>query len=392
MNKPVYVFVNRVYPPAGGATGELLREMAEGLVADGARVVVVTGSAGERPGKLQRETVNGVEVVRVWSPPLRRSSHWKRALDYAVLYPQFAWHVARLGSVEAVVSMTDPPMQMILAPWAGMRAWRKIHWAQDVYPDLAVKLGVIPEGSLLAKLLAYFANHALRSHDDVVVPGRCMREALISRGISARRLEVIPNWSAIKAASADEVSAMRRRHGWGEEFVVLYSGNLGLAHDFDTVADAVRHCEGARIRFVIAGEGPRLDQLREAMAGFPRVTFLPPQPKQDLAAFLGAPDIHLVTVGKGLSGLVVPSKTYGILAAGRPIIYVGGPTDEVARVITEAGAGIVVKNGDGAGLAKVLRELAGSGSRVDRMAAGAQEASRDFTLAKAMAKWRGLFQ
>ena len=158
------------------------------------------------------------------------------------------------------------------------------------------------------------------------------------------------------------------------------------------MVDSARHCEGARIRFVIAGDGPRLDQLREAMAGFSQVTFLPPQPEKDLAAFLGAADVHLVTVRAGLSGLVVPSKTYGILAAGRPIIYVGGSADEVARVITESGAGVVVKNGDGVVLAKVLRELAASGSRVNQMAGKALEASREFTMAKAMAKWRGLFQ
>lgn len=392
MSKPVYVFVNRVYPPAGGATGELLRELAEALASAGARVVVITGSIAGNPGGLRRGMENGVEIIRVWSPTLRRSSHWERALDYAVLYPQFAWHVARLGQVEAVVSMTDPPMQMVLVPLVGTRAWRKIHWAQDVYPELAERLGVIPENGWLAKVLRWAANQALRRHDDVVVAGRCMREALLDRGLSARRVEIIPNWSPLSAPSADEVRAVRRKLGWEKEFVVLYSGNLGLAHDFDTVAKAVRQCAGGGIRFVFAGAGPRLAELRAAVADFAHVTFLPSQPKEDLAAFLGAADIHLVTVRGQLSGLVVPSKTYGALAAGRPVVYIGATTDEVARMISDSGSGVVIKNGDGDALAEILRELARQPERVEGMAAKAREESKQFTLAKALVKWKGLFQ
>jgi glycosyltransferase involved in cell wall biosynthesis len=387
MRKPVYLFINRVYPPAPGATGELLKQLAEGLVQDGARVVVV---AGAHEGCPRRGKVHGVEVVRVWSPPLRRSRHWQRAMDYAVLYPQFAWHMVMCGEVEAVVSMTDPPMQMLLAPVAGWRAWRRIHWAQDVYPELAEELGVIPAGGVAARLLRGAANAALRRHDDVVVPGRCMREELIRLGVSARRIEVIPNWSPVGRAADADVAAMRRRLGWDGKFAVVYSGNFGLAHDFDPVIDAVRKLAGGRMVFVFAGDGPRLGELRSALGGAAHVQFLPSQAPGDLAAFLGAADVHLVTVRREAGGLVVPSKAYGILEAGRPLVYIGGDGDEIARVLRETGAGIVVRNDDAVGLCAVLSGLAGDADRVRRMGEAASAVAREFTRAKAVRKWKDL--
>lgn len=387
MAKPVYLFTNRVYPPAPGATGELLRQLAEALAEDGSRVVVVTGA---HEGCPHRSLLNGVDVIRVWSPPLRRSSHWQRAMGYAALYPQFAWHMLLARDVDAVVSMTDPPMQMLIVPLAGFRAWRKIHWAQDVYPEVAGELGVIPAKGLLSRTLRWLANSAMRRHHDVVVPGRCMREVLIGLGVSARRLEVIPNWSSLKAPAAGQVETMRRKLGWEGKFVVLYSGNLGLAHDFDTVAEAVRLLQGESVVFAFAGEGPRRDELRNLLVGAENVRFLPPQPAEELAAFLGAADLHLVTVRPGLGGLVVPSKTYGIMACGRPLVYVGRQKDEIGRLIGETGAGMVVRNGNAGVLAEAIRGLAKDDRKMRLMGEAALKASENFTQNQTIGKWRGL--
>lgn len=387
------VFVNRVYPPAGGATGELLRELAEALADGGVRVVVLTGPAPESRGGMRRETVNGVEVIRVRGLSFRRLSHWRRTLGYAVLYPQFAWQIWRLGRVDALVTMTDPPMQLALGLLSGRRVRQQFHWAQDVYPELAERLGVIHEGGMVARLLKKISSKVMRGCEDVIVPGRCMRDVLLARGVSAAHIEVIPNWSPMVRADDKDISTMRSRFGWQGKFIVLYSGNIGLAHDFDTVAEAVRMCrrEG-RLHFVFAGEGPRLTELRAALEGVPHVKFLPPQTSEDLPAFLAAADVHLVTVRKGLSGMVVPSKTYGILAAGRPVIYIGHEPDEVARLLAESGAGVVLANDDSAGLARTLQQLANQPERVRIMAAKAYEASKKFMFANALRKWKELLQ
>jgi colanic acid biosynthesis glycosyl transferase WcaI len=379
MRRPTYVFTNRVYPPVGGATGELLKELAEGLVSGGARVIVVTS---KQQGVRSNEVVNGVEVIRVGSAPFTRASHWRRALSYLGLYPQLMWQVWKLGKVEAVVSMTDPPLQVAAVTIASREGVKKVHWAQDVYPELAEELGVIPRGGLLARVLRVVSTWTLRMQDEVVVVGRCMRERLIERGVDAEKIEVIPNWSSVKPVGAEQVTVMRRRLGWEGKFVALYSGNIGLAHDFETLVGAAKLLKDAGVQMVFAGEGPRSEQLRRDTADLAHVSFLPPQAKEDLSAFLAAADVHLVSVRAGLEGLVVPSKAYGILAAGRPILYVGDPNSEVARVITESGCGGIIPNGAGAVLAEAIRQAARSGRQ--------PQSSQVSDFALVLAKWRDL--
>ena len=454
-----YIFTNRVYPPVGGATGKLLKELAEGLVAGGDRVVVVTsrrdqgtksrssqrrtetargaaegklkdeGTKGQeaegirheegvsvgrcfgvseetrpgeewpqrgarghgedlRPTDLKLKTPTGVEVIRVGTATFTRASHWRRALSYLTLYPQLMWQVWRLGKVDAVVSMTDPPLQVAAVTLVSCRARKKIHWAQDVYPELAEELGVIVRGGILARVLRAVSTWALRRQDEIVVVGRCMRERLIARGIDAGKIEVIPNWIQVAAVSADEAVAMRRKLGWGEKLVALYSGNIGLAHDFETLVEAAKLLEGSGVRMVFAGEGPRLEEVRRATAGLAQVTFLRPQPKEELGAFLAAADVHLVTVRAGLEGLVVPSKAYGILAAGRPVMYVGSADSEIAKLLNESGAGRVFPYGDARGLAEALKSAAAASDTFQRIGASAMRSAGGWTFVKALAKWR----
>ncbi len=423
---PTYVFTNRVYPPVGGATGELLRELAEGLVAGGARVVVVTGrTEEERSGDrcqsaegeqrssgasgpqsfgkavadgeanrrektqedlrltdLKPKTPDGVEVIRVGTARFTRTSHGRRALSYLGLYPQLMWQVWKLGRVDAVVSMTDPPLQVAAVTLASCRAKKKIHWAQDVYPELAEELSVIGRGGLLARVLRAVSNWALRRQDEIVVVGRCMRERLIRRGIGAEKIEVIPNWSPVGSVSADAVLAVRQKLGWDGKFVALYSGNIGLAHDFETLVGAAKLLEGAGVTMVFAGEGPRLEEVKRTTVGMAHVSFLPPQPKEELGAFLAAADVHLVTVRAGLEGLVVPSKAYGILAAGRPMIYVGPRDSEVACLLDETQAGQVVANGDSTALASMLKQRAEAPRLPQTVIA------EEFALPKALGRWK----
>lgn len=402
-------------------------ELTECLAAGGARVVVVTSRVerdeetkrprdeqakgvrdkeaeentetgerreerGGRGAGRGRETVNGVEVIRVGTAPFTRASHWRRAMSYALLYPQFAWQVWKLGAVDAVVSMTDPPLQVAAVMLGARKARKRIHWAQDIYPELAEELGVIGRGGLLARVLRSISTWALRKQDEVVVVGRCMRERLIARGVDARSIEIIPNWSPIAEPPEEAAAGMRRRMGWGDGFVALYSGNLGLAHDFTTLAEAAKMLRGSHVRMVFAGEGPRLLEAKAAAAGMDNVSFIPPQPKEDLAAFLAAADVHLVTVRENLGGLVVPSKIYGILAVGRPVACVGSAGSEVTQILEESGAGISVNNGDAAALAEVLKDLAANPAGAAAMGRKARVAAKGFTFAKALEKWREILE
>jgi len=395
-----YVFTNRVYPPVGGATGELLKELAEGLAARGDRVVVVTsrGPRDQRRGGLKDqgdqgyETINGVRLIRVGTTPFTRASHWRRAMSYAGLYPQFAWQVRKLGAVDAVISMTDPPLQIAMVTFAAGRAKKRIHWAQDVYPELAEELGVVSRSGLLARALRTVSTWALRRQDEIVAVGRCMRERLVRRGVDAERIEVIPNWSSVTPVAPEQVQAMRKRLGWNGKFIALYSGNIGLAHDFETLVGAAKLLEGGGVQMVFAGEGPRLAELKTAMQGMRNVFFLPSQAKEDLSAFLAAADVHLVSVRAGLEGFVVPSKAYGILAAGRPLLCVGPSVSEIAVLLVESGAGMVFANGDASGLADVLTKLSGDPARIRMLEEQALKVANEFTLGKSVLHWHSVLE
>jgi glycosyltransferase involved in cell wall biosynthesis len=307
-------------------------------------------------------------------------------LSYLTLYPQLMWQVWKLGAVDAVVSMTDPPMQVAAVTLASCRAKKKIHWAQDVYPELAEELGVISRGGLLARVLRAVSTWALRRQDEVVAVGRCMRERLVRRGVDAGKIEVIPNWSPVRAVSAASVGAMRKKLGWDGKFIALYSGNIGLAHDFETLVGAAKLLEGGGVQVVFAGEGPRLEQVRRETEGLGHVAFLPPQAKDHLSAFLAAADVHLVTVRAGLEGLVVPSKAYGILVAGCPMIYVGPRDSEVACLLDETNAGQVVANGDSIALASMLRKMAEAPRSRQTVIA------EEFALPKALGRWKEILK
>jgi hypothetical protein len=158
--------------------------------------------------------------------------------------------------------------------------------------------------------------------------------------------------------------------------------------------DEARRVEAARLlepsgaRIVFAGEGPRLEELCRTVEALPHVSVIPPRPAEELAAFLGAADLHLVSIRPDLAGLLVPSKIYGILAAGRPVLHVGPDEAEAARLLSESGAGLSFQSGDATGLARTVRELISDHARRARLGENARRAAEDFTFTKALARWR----
>jgi colanic acid biosynthesis glycosyl transferase WcaI len=346
------LFINRVYPPSNGATGEMLRDLAVGLVSQGVEVTILCmaerGTVDER--------IDGVRVVRIGGVFSRRNT-LLRAAAYVFMIPSLLVRALLMRRTDAVVTMTDPPMLAVLGPMiAFFKRNRIIHWAQDLYPEVAEELGVLPRGSAATRLLREVSSIALRHSDAVVSIGRCMTARLRGRGVVYGRIREIPNWAPPVAPVPPGENKFRASLGIGDAFVVAYSGNMGLAHEFDAVLDAASLLSGRRGVFLMIGGGPRrADVEAEALRrGLGNMRFLPPQPRGDLAESLSAADAHLVTMRANLCGLVVPSKFYGVLAAGRPCLFVGPGDSEVARVIKESGAGRVLDPGDGEGLAAAI--------------------------------------
>ena len=356
---PSILFINRVYPPDSGATGRVLEHAARGFAEAGWDVTVLTtASSRESVGEEMRE---GIRIVRV-GILFSKKNLIARALGYALMIPGLLLKALILPRHDVVVTKTDPPMLAVVGPviqW--VKGSRLIHWAQDLYPEVAEECGVLPKGGALAGTLRYFSTRAIRSHDLILAVGRCMAGRLVARGIPGESIRVMPN-----AGIEGDIlpvprgkSAFRTTHGIGDEFIIMYSGNMGRAHEFSTVLKAahiLKESGEKQILFLFVGEGPEEIPLRDAVAGLDlgNIRFLPPQSSADLSESLGMGDLHLVTMKEGMSGLVVPSKFYGVMAAARPILFVGSPESEVAQVILENRIGEVIAPGESEKLASTI--------------------------------------
>jgi glycosyltransferase involved in cell wall biosynthesis len=356
---PSVLFTNRVYPPASGATGAVLAEMAGALVDRGWEVTVVTGPADGAQASEITET--GVRVERVGALRFTRESTWKRAVAYLSHYPAMLTRMLRLPRPDVVVTKTDPPLQLVLgALFHRITGVRAVHWAQDLYPEIAEALGVIPEDGALANVLRHVSTTSLCNHEHVVAVGRCMKERIEARGLPGSDVSIVPNWPPSSVSQVMHANnPFRRENDLEDDFVVMYSGNMGLAHPFDAVLDAAERLQETHedVRFLFVGEGPRKSDLQSQakQRHLSNVSFLPFQPYEHLARSLSAADLHLVTMEPEAEGLVVPSKMYGALAAGRPALFLGPERSEAARLVREQDCGTVLANPSGSSLAAAIQ-------------------------------------
>jgi glycosyltransferase involved in cell wall biosynthesis len=229
--------------------------------------------------------------------------------------------------------------------------------------DAAVAVGLVPARGLRARLGRWLEALSFRSADAVVALGPCMAARLRGHGVDPRRLHVLGVWADAREVPATPPGSgpLRAELDLAGRFVVMYSGNAGLSHDFRAACAAMDAlADDDRFVFLFAGGGRRLPELREhaRRRGLANVRFLPYFPRERLGEALGLADAHLVTLRRGLEGVVVPCKLYGAMAAARPVLFVGPAESTAALEVRRAGAGLCLAPEDGAGLAAALRRLA----------------------------------
>ena len=345
--RPRLLVLNQYYWPGVEATAQLLSELCEALVAD-FDVTVVTGRLrdGSRVG---HENRNGVEIIRVPSTTFDRRTLLPRAVNYATFLAGALW--AGMGSrkPDVVLCMTDPPMIGDIAlPVARRFGAPLVVVSQDVFPEIAVLLGRLEHRAVIAVLERMIARYLCQA-DQVVAIGETMRTRLEAKGAPPERIAVVPNWVDTAALSPQpRANAWSRRHGLESKFVVMHSGNVGQAQDLDTLVGStmlLRDLDDLAV--LVVGGGSRLSELKaladriEADA----VRFIPYQARELLSLSFSAADIHYVGLARGLAGYVVPSRLYGVLAAGRPAIVSADVESETARLVQEVGCGLVVPPG-----------------------------------------------
>jgi colanic acid biosynthesis glycosyl transferase WcaI len=400
--KSKIIFINRFFFPDHSATSQILTDLAMALTARGSRVQVITSRLRyDAPDQrlAPRETLEGVEIARVATSGFGRGNLVGRAFDYLTFYLSAACVLLRrLRPGDVVVAKTDPPMlSLIAAPVAWMRGARLINWLQDIFPETAEVLGVGGGrfGKSSMSLLKRLRNASLRRAHLNIVLGTKMARRVEACGVPPARIRVIHNWADGKLIHpiAPQHNHLRRAWGLSDAFVVGYSGNFGRAHDIETLLDAIVRLERTTlrprigdeaatyalaasggyveirastavaprpIRWLFVGGGALSRRLRSEVErlGLKSVQFRPYQPRDRLAETLCVPDVHLISLRPELEGFIVPSKYYGIVAAGRPAIFIGDGDGEIARILLESATGKVVPEGDGAALAEAVSAYA----------------------------------
>ena len=407
------LFVNRYFHPDHAATSLLLSDLAFALSQQGYQVTVVTSrlrydGSDRLPA---RETIQGVDVRRVWSSQWGYGGLLGRAFDYGSFYVTAAWCLWRLTRRnDIIVAKTDPPLLSVMgALIAKLKGARLVNWLQDIFPEVAETLNVGggPAG-VVFRLIRPLRNWSLQQACTNVVVGAKMAERVEAEGIPPNRIRIISNWSDDSLIVPIDPTENKLRKNWGlhDFFVVGYAGNLGRAHDVVTIIAAIAQLQeqanGApltdvahRISFTFVGGGVQLARLeREARERrFTNVQVHPYQPREHLAETLGVADLHLVSLNPKLEGLIVPSKFYGIAAAGRPTIFIGAVGGEIARLIDQAGCGFAVAPGDVKALVDRILQLAGNPELCRRLGARARAAFEErWDKGSAVEQWQQLLR
>lgn len=379
---------NEYYPPDTSATAKMAAQVAETL-AQRHQVTVVAGRPSYDPDEfypyalLHREKRNNVTVERVGSTAYPRHQMKRRISNY-LSYLALAVPRAIAIRPDVVLAMTDPPVAGIAGAFVAQMAGRPfVYNIRDLYPDMAVG-GDIVRPSKWVERWEMLHRRALRQAACVIVLGDDMRDRILSKGISPERVVVVRDGASIPTPQPDIADPAVRKSldelRCGFPFVVVHAGNLGFYGAWNTLLKAaeILRNDGDDTGFVFIGDGANRKALEASAEKLPNVRFLPFRPVEQVPHVMVAGDIHVVTVKRGLEGVVVPSKLYSILAAGRPVLAVAAKVSDAARIVAEDGCGIATDPDDPAAVAAAIQELRSNPARLADMGRRAQETARKY--------------
>ena len=388
------LLLNEYFPPDTSATAKCAAQVAEALSVDH-RVTVVAGRPSYDPDEqhprylLRREVHGNLAVERVGSTAYPRFQMRRRVSNY-LTYLSLAVPRALSIPSDVVLAMTDPPIEGIagaIVAWLSGRPF--VYNIRDMYPDMAVG-GAIVRAGLLARVWERWHRWALRRASKVIVLGEDMRNRILAKGVRAERIEIVRDGTEILAAQARPPqldSEVMREIRNGFRFVLLHAGNIGFYGAWETLIAAAKQLAGDGVGLVFVGEGAQRAQLETAAKGLANVRVLPFYPGSKVASVLAAADAHLITVKRGLEGVVVPSKMYGILAAGKPIVAAAPRETDAVTLGERLGFGVGADPDQPDELAGVIRELASDPARVEGMGRAALAAAPAYDRVRELQKF-----
>jgi len=391
MQQKYLVFICQHFYPEMLSTGLFITHIATGLVQKGWKIRVYCAQPLYMPGSDNTEevpsqlTYQGVEIDRVPTLSTSRDTLPRRLLNAISFLLAIAWYLFRdRKEILGVINTTNPPFLGLvawLAKWLlGLPYLTIVH---DIYPDVAIRLGVLSHRSPIAWLWERITRLILNGSAGLVVIGRDMAEVIrakLSHRVSTP-LTLIPHWAdgATIYPIPKAENPFVQEQGLAEHFVIQYSGRMGRVHNLEPLIEAAARLQDSPVLFQFIGDGNKRALLAERAdeLALTNVQFLSYQQYEILAQTISAADLGVVCLESSCVGVSVPSKTYGILAAARPVLALMDPASEIGQMVNETGCGVVLADATGETVAETIRALLADRAQLKQMGEHAYQAFQE---------------
>ncbi|HEY6465261.1 MAG TPA: glycosyltransferase family 4 protein [Candidatus Acidoferrales bacterium] len=387
---------NEYYPPDTSATAKMAALVAEHL-AKRHDVTVVAGRPSYDPTEyypfafLRRDIQNGVTVERVGSSAYPRHKMKRRVANY-LSYLALAVPRAIALPADVILAMTDPPIAGIAGAFVSRMSGKPLVYnIRDLYPDMAVG-GDIVRPSEWVRWWEKMHRGALRRAKRVIVLGDDMRNRILAKGIAPDRVAIVRDGATLPSSAPDRSDPVVKELRCGFPFVVAHAGNLGFYGAWATLIGAARILQDENVGFVFVGDGANRAAIESSAKGLRNVRFMPFRPAEQIPHVMMAGDVHVVTVKRGLEGVVVPSKLYSILAAGRPVLALAPVECDAASIVSGSQCGVVVDPDDSDALAQSIRALRDNPTRLAMMASRARDVASDYIRVNELERFTGIVE
>ena len=376
------LLLNEYYPPDTSATARMAAQVAERL-AQRHDVTVLAGRPSYDPDEfypfalLHRTIRNHVAVECVGSTIYPRHQMRRRVSNY-LSYLALAMPRALALRPDVVLAMTDPPVAGIAGAFIARLAGRPfVYNIRDLYPDMALGGDIVRRGPWSDRWESLH-RRALKEAARVIVLGDDMRDRILAKGISPANVTVVRDGASAAGALPEMDDPVVQDIRCGFPFVVLHAGNLGFYGAWQTILKAAEILHNENTGVVFVGDGANRVGLEASASSAKNVRFLPFRPVEQIPQVMRAGDLHVITVRRGLEGVVVPSKLYSTLAAGRPVLVIAAPESDAARIVTAAGCGISANPDDPMAVATAIQELRNDPARLAEMGRRARETAKNY--------------
>lgn len=390
------LLLNEYYPPDTSATAKMAALVAEHL-AQRHEVTVLAGRPSYDPTEyyafalLRRDVQNGVSVERVGSTDYPRHKMKRRVANY-LSYLALAVPRAIALRPDVIVAMTDPPIAGIAGAFVSRMSGRPfVYNIRDLYPDMAVGGDIVRPGKWVQRWEKMHRS-ALHRAKRVIVLGDDMRNRILAKGIAADRVAVVRDGTTPPTSMPDRCDSVVQELRCGFPFVVVHAGNLGFYGAWSTLIEAAKLLRNENVGLVFIGDGANRAGIEAAAKGLANVRLLPFRPVEQIPHVMMAGDVHVVTVKRGLEGVVVPSKLYSILAAGRPVLAVASTECDASRIATQSECGMAADPDDPVAVAQAIRKLRDCPARLAKMASRARDVASNYTRTKELDRFTAIVE